>query len=177
MKRSTYTVFLQRVILLLFLSLLVSCGGGGSSNPVIPDYGSVSPTLNVSSTQPDVGTTFTVTVTIPSITDLYQADLELSYDHSLIEIVGATDGSVIVGDTLDSLVAHAFDDWNGNLLYSFSNADNSSYTGTNGTLCTITFIALSPGITMLDFTGSIYWIGKSGSIDDPGIPAVMITIP
>ena len=177
MKRSTCTVATQGVILLFLLLLIVSCGGGGSSNPVIPDYGSVSPTLSISSTQPDVGTTFTVTVTIPSITDLYQADLDLSYDHSLIEIVGGTDGSVIVGDTLDRLSAHAFDSGNGNLLYSFSNTDNSSYTGTNGTLCTITFIALSSGITMLEFTGSIYRIGKLGVTDDPSITAVMITIP
>lgn len=177
MKGSIYTVYLQRVILLLVLLLIASCGGGGSSNPVIPDYGAISPTLNISSTQPSVGSTFTVTVTIPSIADLYQADLELDYDDSLIQVVGTPVTSTLVGDTLDTLLYGAFDSFNDNLLLSFINVDNSLYTGTSGTLTTITFIALSPGITMLDFTGSIYRIDEFGVTIDPGISTVMITIP
>lgn len=162
------------VLTVLSFSLtLASCGGGGGSNPVSPSTDITLGDISVSTDIPQAGTQFTLTVSLGNETDLQQASLELSYNHSVIEMDSVASGGLLVDTNMVS-----FDGTTGNLLITYANfpLGTGSYTG-SGTLCTITFDALSPGSPEISFTNTDtrYYYGN-GSDMIPLLASPTITV-
>lgn len=190
----TIRSYIMWPIAALAMSLIISCGGGsggggGTSNPVLPGGGASSPTVSVSNTTPAPGETFTVTVGIPSATDLYQADLEMDYNNSVIDIVNPPAGgtptsiatAVTKGDIFDTyMLDYEVTGIPTNLIITLYNADDTTYTGSNGTLVTFTFVAntgASGQSATINFsnTGTFYTYG-SGTTSVPLISSVLIDV-
>ncbi len=176
---------LSRSAFIGVLLFLVSCGGGGGgggntpSNPTLPGT-STPPTVSVSDNTPTAGTTFTVTVVIPSGLGLTAAQLEIDYDRTIMDIDGGTilsGTNVVPGNVFSSLALSNYQTGDGTMLLLF--ADGSTWSGTNGTLCTLTFRALLSGSTTINFTneGSKYCTSAANCVTQIGIPSQAITVP
>ena len=191
----TIRSYIMWFIAALTMSLLISCGSGGSgsgagvSNPVLPTGGASSPTVSVSDSTPAAGTTFDVTITIPNATDLYQADLEIDYVNSVIDIINPPLGGTPSQDAAavtkgDVFITYILDYYATgiptNLIISLYNADRTTYTGSNGTLVTFKFLAKTAGSTTISFSnpGTLYYFGVDGlgSQSVPFITSVLIEV-
>lgn len=168
---------LKWLMLMLFsLSLsLMSCGGGGG-NPTAPSTGTTTGSVALSTDVPQALTTFTMTVSLSNETDLLTASLELDYNHSIIEMASVVSGGLLVDANYDG-----FDSSTGNLLIAYSNnallgGGTGPYTG-SGALLTITFNALTPGNTTINFsnTGTEYFYSDT-SRKIPLLPAQSISV-
>ena len=158
------------IIGLLFSCLLASCGGGGGGggggNPVANDGNAGSQSVAVSTNNPARGSTFTVTISVQSVTDLQIANYELNYNHSVIEIINTVTLTDSVEDgTVFSVPTIEFEDSipGNNLLISY-HGNGSTFTG-SGTICVITFSALAAGSTSISFVspGTHYGFGDDSS--------------
>ena len=144
------------IIILLSVLALASCGGGGGGgggglpNPVGGGGGgggSASVTVNPASPIPNQ--IFTITVVIPDAVDLYMADFNILYDKDTLELIdtGTLTNSILSGvlptfDASHRIPATTFDPADPNLMATFYDTSSGSFqtwTGTDGTICVITF--------------------------------------
>lgn len=166
------------LMLLSFSLTLMSCGGGGGGggNPTAPSTGTTTGSISLSTDIPQALTTFTLSVSLSNETDLLTASLELDYNHSIIEMASVVSGGLLVDTNLVS-----FDSSNGNLLIAYANFPLSGggagpYTG-SGTLLTITFNALQPGNTTINFSNTATeYFYSDGSTKTPLLPSQSISV-
>ena len=174
MKTKKNNLYWLLLTVLSFSLALASCGGGGGSNPTAPSTGITTGAITLSTDIPLAGDQFTLTVALANETDLRQASLELSYNHTIIEMSSVANGGALV-----DFEVIAFDDGVGgtnNLLIAYANLASPTYTG-SGTLCTITFDTKIPGDTTISFNNSdtMYYYGD-GSTKTPLLSAQSISV-
>lgn len=167
------------IIIFLSILALASCGGGGGGggglpNPTAPSVGGGTSTVTVSPANPTAPSgTFTLTIILPDAVELYQADVEVWYDNTTVELTDKTSSttSFAAGVLPDKFTKYylpppaPFDPLNPNAMASFNDA-GSTWTGANGTICVISFqvspSALSGAVTNVQLSIQ-YRFGITGS--------------
>ena len=155
------------VFMVLSLASCSSSGGGGistgDSNPVAPGSGASGGIAMTSNNAPQVGETFTITVSLENESNLKIASYDLSYDPAIVELTdtpleSVTDGELFSADPSVGLDSSIDDNGHKHLVLAFNNGDFSPYSG-SGTIFTVSFIALKQGDPMFSFsnTATIYY--------------------
>ncbi|MFH1860884.1 MAG: C25 family cysteine peptidase [bacterium] len=94
------------------------------------------------------GKEFSVSLCVGRVVDLYGANIDLTFDPAIIQIIGATEGSFLNSDGTGTSFMHT-DNRQGRVIIGISRLGQvAGVTGT-GTLCSLTFRAKIPGQTML----------------------------
>jgi len=142
-------------IMLLTCVLLVTVVPGMSSAQTLkgvgPSLATASVTLSPSSAQVTVGETVVVDVRINNVEDLYGAEVELSFDPSLLEVTALTNGSVPYPD----FVIKNYDNGAGTISYAATQLNpRDPFTG-SGVMARITFRGKAVGTSQVTFTGCL----------------------
>jgi general secretion pathway protein D len=95
-----------------------------------------------------VGSTFQVAVMLANAKDLYSVPLQMHFDPAVLSLVNVDDGNLLGRDGQAVALVHR-DEGNGMLTISASRPPNVKGVDGQGTLCTLTFKALTAGDSAL----------------------------
>jgi general secretion pathway protein D len=132
--------------------------------------GSVAPPVNLSiipaATTQSVGSAFQVAVLMTNARDVFSVPLQVHFDQKVLQLVSVDAGDVLGRDGQAVALVHR-DEGNGNVTISASRPPNVKGVDGQGTLCTLTFKALTAGSSNLALV-------KIGAKDSKGtnLPAV-----
>lgn len=136
-----YLLYICTVILLLSGCSKVESDGLTGSSSVTTEI-----SLTSSASQVTNGSTFTVSVDVSNVTDLFGASFDLQYDKTVFSKTAITDGGFLAAPVV---LSYAEDIQSGKFAVGVSSTAGTSggRTGVSGsgTLCTITFQAISTG--------------------------------
>jgi len=97
---------------------------------------------------PTIGGTTTVDIRIEDVTNLYGAEVYLSFDSGILEVQGIADGDLLTG----GFPVMAWDNDAGTLHYAYTLLYPALPVEGSGVLCTITFKGIGVGTSLLRFT-------------------------
>ena len=101
------------------------------------------------SNQP-VGSTFQVNVTLSGGEDIYSVPMQLQFDPHVLQLVNVDAGDLLKRDGKEATVAHRLDE-NGMLTIAATRPPGAKGVTGQGTVCTLTFKAATPGDTNIRF--------------------------
>ena len=150
-------------VMLLTCVLLVTVVPGMSSAQTLkgvgPSLATASVTLSPSSAQVTVGETVVVDIRINNVEDLYGAEVELSFDTTILEVTALTNGSVPYPD----FVIKNYNNGAGTISYAATQLNPTApFTG-SGVMARITFRGKAAGTSQVTFTGCLL-SDRNGSV-------------
>lgn len=101
------------------------------------------------SNQP-VGSTFQINVNLSGGEDIYSVPMQLQFDPHVLELVNVDAGDLLKRDGKEATVAHRLDE-NGMLTIAATRPPGAKGVTGQGTVCTLTFKAATPGETNISF--------------------------
>lgn len=113
-----------------------------------------------------VGSTFQIALTVANAHDLFNVPVQLHFDPKVLALVNVDAGEMLVRDNQSPLLVHR-DEGNGTVTISAGRPPNAKGVDGQGTICTLTFKALSGG----DSTISMLKIGAKDSRQN-SLPAI-----
>lgn len=124
-------------------------------------------------------TTFTATVNVANVTNLFGVDFDLQYDKTVFSKTSIANGSFLA-EPVEALYGDEPDSLTGNFTVSVMRmADAGAHTGRSGsgTLCTITFSTTSTGTKDITIVpGSIKLYDTTGNMTLGSSSSVTITV-
>jgi len=97
-----------------------------------------------------VGSTFQVNVNLSGGEDIYSVPMQLQFDPHVLQLVNVDAGDLLKRDGKEATVAHRLDD-NGMLTIAATRPPGAKGVTGQGTVCTLTFKAETPGETNISF--------------------------
>jgi general secretion pathway protein D len=128
---------------------------GAATPPPAPTAGGPLPTVNLAvapavATQA-VGSTFQVAITASNAHDLYSVPVQLKFDPKVLALVDVDSGELLSRDGQAVALVHR-DEGNGLVTIAATRPPNAAGVNGQGTVCTLTFKALSGGDSTLELT-------------------------
>ena len=141
--------------------------GGATTAPVIAApmivpaaSGGVTLTVQPSLLTPAVGSTFVANVVISNAQDVFAIPLQLQFNPAVLQLVNVDTGNFLGSDGQAVAMAHR-DEGDGLVAVSARRPPNTKGISGEGTVCTMTFKALSAGDSML----TLVKVGASNSVN------------
>jgi hypothetical protein len=171
-----YVVFLSIFMLLVFAGLGVLWRTGRAQ----PDATALS--IDPASAEVVVGNQVTVDVLVSDVTDLYGAAIELTFDPSIVQVVGAqvTPGSC---PAPDFIVQNTADNIAGTINYDVTSLSPSPPCNGSGVIASITFDKIAAGTSLVHFNSwliadtngiPISTSTTDGEVTDPAGPTALL---
>ena len=167
--RSTCLVLLA--IMLLAFPVIVQAAGNSRLE------------LSVHPAKVQVGETFTMEVRVKNAPSIYGADVSLSFDPQVLEVVDADSNQagikITPGAFIDParsfILRHVVDGQQGKIHYALALLNPAPEAKGNGTLLTITFRAKASGVTTIAIVSGMFGT-KAGETITPDLDSVKINI-
>jgi general secretion pathway protein D len=105
-------------------------------------------TVQPSSPDQTVGSTFQTSIVVSNAQDLFTVPLQLQFNPAVLQLVNVDAGPFLGGDSQAVALAHRVD--NGTVTLSASRPPNTKGISGQGSVCTITFKAIAPGDSQLN---------------------------
>jgi general secretion pathway protein D len=112
------------------------------------------------------GSTFTVNVLLSGAQNVYSVPLQLTYDPKLLQVVNVSNGSLLAQDGQIVTVTHREDDSTGTMQVTATRPPGASGVNGQGPVVTLTFMAKSPGQSVLTIA--------RGGARDPAMQAMPV---
>jgi len=112
------------------------------------------------------GSTFTVNVLLNGAQNVYSVPLQLTYDPKLLQVVNVSNGSLLSQDGQIVTVTHREDDSTGTMQVTATRPPGASGVNGQGPVVTLTFMAKSPGQSVLTIA--------RGGARDPAMQAMPV---
>jgi len=142
---------------------------------VFPSLGHAAPILSAGSATVNAGDAFTIPISVSGATNLMAYQFDLSYDSSLLTVLGFTDvgsafdtAATTGGGALTGITGFLFS----GLLSGVADSMSGAFTGLSGSgiLASIEFRALAPGISALTLSNVFLDFSNSGfSVTDGSV--------
>ena len=143
-----------RVLAILMVALLVTLFAGKSQLAKIAWAQSATVSVSPDSQTIFVGDSTTVGIRIDDVTDLYGAEVHLSFDPAILEVTGISEGDLL-DDGSGFTAQSEYSNTAGTIDYARTLTAPADPVSDDGVLITITFMGLGLGTSTISFTDAL----------------------